>query len=64
MKLSKVDMDKKLEITVKKTTDAIARIERFVTKYGSKLNNEQLEWISNKLNILQEKIIILQKNER
>lgn len=56
MKLSSLNMDKKLEKTVEKTIDAIARIDRFVIKYGSKLNNEQLERISNKLKVLQEKL--------
>ncbi|MFA5025330.1 MAG: hypothetical protein WC503_02395 [Candidatus Shapirobacteria bacterium] len=53
MKLSNVDMDKKLEITVEKTIEAIARIERFIIKYGSKLNTNQLERISNRLQELQ-----------
>jgi hypothetical protein len=54
MKLSNVEMDKKLEITVEKTIEAIARIERFIIKYGSGLNNNQVERISNKLKELQQ----------
>jgi len=46
-------METKLEITVEKTIEALARIERFVLKYGSALNNEQIERISNKLQKLQ-----------
>lgn len=53
MKLSNVEMDKKLEITVEKTIEAIARIQRFIVKCGSDLNNNQLKRISNKLKELQ-----------
>ena len=53
MKLSNVEMDKKLEITVEKTIEAITRIERFIIEYGSDLNNNQIERISNKLKELQ-----------
>jgi len=53
MKLSNVDMDKKLEITVEKTIEAIARIERFIIKYGSELNNYQKERIAKKVKELQ-----------
>jgi len=53
MKLSNLEMDKKIEITVEKTIEAIARIERFIIKYGSNLNNNQIERISNKLKELQ-----------
>lgn len=49
MKISNAEMDKKLEITVGKTIEAISRIERFIIKYGSDLNNNQVERISNKL---------------
>lgn len=48
MKLSKVDMDEKLEITVEKTIKAIARIQRFIVKYGSDLNKSQLKRIAGK----------------
>jgi hypothetical protein len=53
MKLSKVEMDQKLEITVEKTIEAIARIQRFIIKYGSNLNKEQIERISCKIKELQ-----------
>lgn len=53
MKLNDVDMDKKLEITVEKTIEAIARIERFVIKYGPDLTNDQAERIANKVKELQ-----------
>lgn len=56
MKLNTVDMNAKLEITVKKTIEAIARIQRFIIKYGSDLNKGQIERISNKLKELQEQI--------
>jgi hypothetical protein len=49
-------MDTKLEITVEKTLEALARIQRFVVKYGSALNNEQIERISAKLQELQSKV--------
>lgn len=48
-----MDIDQKLEITVQKTIEAIARIERFIIKYGSKLNTNQLDRISNRLQELQ-----------
>lgn len=48
-----MDIDQKLEITVEKTIEAITRIERFIIKYGSELNNNQIERISNKLKELQ-----------
>lgn len=53
MKLSKVEMDQKLEITAEKTVEAIERIQRFIKKYGSELNNNQTERISDKLKELQ-----------
>ena len=31
-------MDEKLEITVEKTIEELARIERFIEKYGEKLD--------------------------
>lgn len=46
----------KLEITVEKTVEAIARIQRFVVKYGSELNKDQIERISNKLKELQDSL--------
>jgi len=53
MKLNKVEMDQKLEKTVEKTIEAIARIQRFVVKYGSQLNNNQKEEMANKIKELQ-----------
>lgn len=53
MKLINVDMNKKLETTVEKTIEAIARIERFIIKYGSDLSNNQIERISYKIKELQ-----------
>ena len=53
MKIKKIDMVNKLEITVEKTVEAIARIQRFVTKYGADLNKVQVERISSKLKELQ-----------
>lgn len=50
------DMTKKLEITVEKTIEAITRIERFIIKYGSNLNNNQVERISYKIKELQKKL--------
>ncbi|MCK9641499.1 MAG: hypothetical protein M0R39_16465 [Prolixibacteraceae bacterium] len=49
-------MDEKLAITVDKTIEALARIERFIEKYGSDLNNNQIEKISKKLEELQAKV--------
>jgi len=53
MKLSNLDITKKIEITVEKTIEAIARIERFIIKYGSELNDNQKEKIVNKIKDLQ-----------
>lgn len=39
----------KLEITVQKTEAAIGRIQRFVTKYGPDLNNNQIKRITTKI---------------
>ena len=49
-------MDDKIKITVDKTIEALARIERFIEKYGDKLNENQIERISKKLKELQNKI--------
>ena len=49
-------MDTKLEITVGKTIEALARIERFVIRYGPELNNEQKDRIFGKLQELQSKV--------
>lgn len=46
-------MSQKLEITVQKTIEAIARIQRFIVKYGSELNNNQIERVANKVKELQ-----------
>ena len=56
MKTKNDNMVTKLEITVQKTTEAIARIQRFVMKYGSELNNNQIERISNKIKELQKNL--------
>jgi hypothetical protein len=61
MKTKNDDKLTKLEITVQKTTEAIARIQRFVIKYGSDLNNNQVERISKKIHELQEKVCSLGK---
>lgn len=49
-------MDTKLEITVEKTIDALARIQRFVVKYGPDLNDDQKDQISDKVLELQNKV--------
>ncbi len=56
MKLSNEKMTEKLETTVNRTIEAIARIERFIIKYGADLNKNQLDRISNKLKELQKKL--------
>lgn len=53
MKLSNLDLTKKIEITVEKTIEAIARIERFIIKYGFQLTDNQKEKIANKIKDLQ-----------
>jgi hypothetical protein len=53
MKTKNTNMVDKLEITVQKTTEAIARIQRFIIKYSSELNNNQIERIANKVKELQ-----------
>jgi len=42
-------MDDKLEITVEKTIEALARIERVIEKYGGKLDEESITKISKKI---------------
>jgi hypothetical protein len=49
-------METKLDITVDKTIEAIARIQRFIIKYGPELNRKQIVRISDKLQELQEKV--------
>lgn len=49
-------MDAKLEKTVQKTVEALARIQRFVVKYGPEISEEQMKRISAKLKELQENI--------
>ncbi len=56
MKTTKDEMDEKLERTVEKTIEAIARIQRFVAKYRFDLNKEQLDRISKKLRELQDSL--------
>ena len=47
------DMAEKLEKTVDKTIAAIARIERFIIKYGPDLKDKQIERIANEIKKLQ-----------
>lgn len=61
MKTKNIDITEKIEITVQKTEKAITKIQRFVIKYGSDLNNNQIERISNKLQELQKKVYSLSK---
>jgi len=61
MKTKSDNITTKLEITVQKTIEAIARIQRFIIKYGSDLNNEQIERILKSLDELQEKVCSLDK---
>lgn len=61
MKARDVDIATKLEITVQKTTEAIAKIQRFIVKYGSDLNDNQKGRISKSLSELQEKVCSLGK---
>lgn len=63
MKTKNDDMIAKLEITVQKTEAAINRIQRFVTKYGPDLNDNQLARISTKLQELQKEVDSLIKNK-
>lgn len=56
MKLSRIEMTQKLDITVDKTIEAIARIQRFIIKYGSSLREDQLKQISDKLKELQKSL--------
>lgn len=56
MKTKYDDMATKIEITVEKTIEAIARIERFIVKYGPDLNSNQVGRISNKLQELENKV--------
>ncbi len=49
-------MDEKLEKTVEKTIEAIARIQRFVVKFGPDFNDEQIKRISAKLQELHKEI--------
>ncbi len=51
-----MNIDEKIEITVEKTIEALARIERFVVKYGSELEDGQKERIAMKVQELQNKI--------
>jgi len=49
-------MEANLEKTVQKTIEALARIQRFVVKYGPDISEEQMKRISIKLQELQEKV--------
>lgn len=42
-------MENKLEITVQKTIEALARIQRFIDKYGLELSREHKERITKKI---------------
>lgn len=53
MKTTRDEIGEKLERTVEKTIEAIARVQRFVTKYRSDLSKEQLGKIYSKINELQ-----------
>ncbi|MGB4957264.1 MAG: hypothetical protein WBO49_02355 [Candidatus Saccharimonas sp.] len=53
-------MDQKLVRTVDKTIEALARIERFIEKYGDKLDKESIVKISRKTKELERKISILE----
>ena len=55
-------MDKKLEITVGKTIEALARVERFIEKYGEKLDKESVTMISNKIKELGIKVGIIKNS--
>lgn len=46
-------MDKKLEITAIKTIEALARIKRFIEKYGGKLDEESITKISKNIKELE-----------
>mgnify|MGYP001500527300 CR=1 FL=1 len=46
-------MDQKLEKTVSATIEALARIERFIEKYGGKLSRNQKDAVAEKLQELQ-----------
>lgn len=52
-------MDKKLELTVTKTIEALARIERFIDKYNNYLSKEQIHKILSKSQELQNKLVHL-----
>ena len=52
------NIDKKIKITVDKTIEAIARIERFIDKYADKIAEEDIKRISNKIQELQNKVNI------
>lgn len=53
MKTNKIDIAKKLEITVEKTIEALARIDRFLVKYGPDLTKDQIQRIATKVKELQ-----------
>lgn len=48
-------MNQKLEVTVEKTIEALARIGRFIDKYGNQLDKQQTERINKELKELQKK---------
>lgn len=50
---NKIDMEAKIEATVEKTVEALARIERFMIKYGSEMTKSQRERIASKVEELQ-----------
>ena len=49
-------MNEKIEKTVQKTIEALARIQRFVIKYGPELSDEQKKRIYIKIQELKENV--------
>ena len=54
-------MNQKLEITVDKTIEALARVDRFINKYGEKLDEKSIARISNKIKELGNTVSTLKK---
>ncbi len=50
------NLEEKIKKTVDKTIEALARIERFIEKYGDKLDKESIVKISKKIKELQNKV--------
>lgn len=49
-------LEQKIKRTVDKTIEALARIERFIDKYGKELDSDSIIRISDEVNRLQNKI--------